>query len=94
MQRLENLINGGYREHGEKFDTSGLNPLFHRHYESKDRIEVQFCDSKGNVYETKRGRVGVTTGWKPVYLLMLTKRSVGSSYIIDHYTKFVRTVSK
>ena len=70
------------KEHGEKFDKSDLNADFIFAYESGERVEVQFRNDKGVVYETKRGRIGITTGWKPCFLLMLTRRSIGSSYTI------------
>ena len=58
-------------------DTSDLVPSFKRYYENKKRIEVDFG------YEKKRGTIGKTTGWKPKYFLILTKRSVGSMYTFD-----------
>lgn len=63
-------------------DNSNLNPAFHRFYNSDTRIEVAFRDKNGNEYERKRGTIGKTTGWKPVYILLLTRRSHGSSYTI------------
>lgn len=70
------------KEYGDKFDKSDLNTDFIYAFESGERVSVQFKDNNGEVYETKRGTIGITTGWKPVFLLMLTKRSLGSSYTI------------
>lgn len=82
-------------EYGDKFDDSDLAPQFIQYYESGARIEVEFVSSTtGKPYETKRGRVGVTTGWKPVFLLMLTTRSMGSPYTLgknDRVVRFVRS---
>lgn len=71
------------KEHGAKFDSSDLNQSFIPYFESGERITVDFG------YETKRGTIGVTTGWKPVFLLVLTKRSLGSSYTIGKDTKVI-----
>ena len=68
-------------EYGNKFDTSELNQNFVKYYENGKRITVDFG------YEKKRGTIGVTTGWKPVFLLMLTKRSLGSEYTINQKAK-------
>ncbi len=64
-------------QYGDKFDDSELNRNFIRAYESQERITVDFGDGM-----CKRGTIGITTGWKPVFLLMLTKRSLGSSWTI------------
>lgn len=68
-------------KYGSRFNSSDLAPQFIPYYNSQLRIEVGFT-SGGKIYEKKWGTVGVTTGWKPVFLLMLTKRSLGSSYIL------------
>lgn len=68
-------------EFGAKFNTDDLNPAFIPFFESGERITVDFG------YEKKRGIIGVTTGWKPCFLLMLTKRSLGSSYTIGKDAK-------
>jgi hypothetical protein len=71
------------REYGEKFNDSDLNPDFVKYYENGERITVDFG------YEKKRGTVGVTTGWKPCFLLMLRKDSTGSSYTIGKTDKVI-----
>jgi hypothetical protein len=70
-------------EHGSKFDPSSLNPAFIGAFNSQERITVDFG------YETKRGRIGVTTGWKPCFLLMLRVDSSGSSYTIGAEDKII-----
>ena len=74
-------------EHGERFDPSDLAPTFVPYFESGQRIEVKFSGG-----EVKRGRVGVTTGWRPAFLLMLTRRSIGSSYLLSPATAILRIV--
>ena len=75
------------REYGDKFDASDLNPEFVKYFNSQERIEVKF--SYG---EVKRGRIGVTTRWKPAFLLMLTLRSRGSSDVIGEGDHVVRVI--
>ena len=59
-------------------DYSDISKKFISYYESGDRIKVKF--SYG---EIKTGTVGMTTGWKPVFLLMLRSNSIGSSYTLS-----------
>lgn len=72
--------------HGDKFVTSDLNPDFIPYFLNNKKVEVDFG------YEKKRGTIGVTTGWKPCFLLMLTKRSTGSSYTIGKNDKVVKVI--
>jgi hypothetical protein len=74
-------------EFKDKFDDSGLAKKFIPYYENQNRIEV---DVHGE--GLKRGRVGVTTGWKPAFLLVLTSRSMGSSITLSDKDKIVREV--
>ena len=69
-------------------DTSFLDKRFDHYHKTQARIEVEF--SWG---EKKRGRVGITTGWKPCYILMLTTRSLGSSWILNEHVISIRQVS-
>jgi hypothetical protein len=82
-RNYQELITRKQREHGAKFDTSDLNQEFIKHYESGERVTVNFG------YEKKRGTIGVTTGWKPCFLLMLRSNSRGSSYTIGKNDKVV-----
>ena len=77
-------------EYGNKFDSSDLNKIFIPFFNNHKRVTVQFCNDKGKVYETKRGTIGVTTGWKPIFLLMLTSRSIGSSWVINKNCKIIQ----
>jgi hypothetical protein len=86
MTQYESYINKKAREYGDKFDASELDPKFIPYFNSGQRIEVDFG------YAIKRGTVGVTSGWKPVFLLMLTLRSSGSSYILDKDTTITKVI--
>ncbi len=83
MRNYQELITRKQQEHGNKFDASDLNQEFVKHYNSGERITVDFG------YEKKRGTIGVTTGWKPCFLLMLRRDSQGSSYTIGKNDKVV-----
>ena len=86
MRNFKELLDRKKREYGSKFDMSDLNADFIPFFENGERIEVDFG------YETKRGTIGITTGRKPCFLLMLTKRSTGSSYTINKNDKVIKVL--
>lgn len=86
MRDFQETLARKKKEHGEKFDPQDLAVQFIPYFENEKRIEVDFG------YEKKRGTVGITTGWKPGFLLMLTKRSMGSSYTLRSTDKIVRII--
>jgi len=86
MRSYQDYISLKKREFGDKFDPSDLSSQFVPYFENGRRIEVDFG------YEIKRGTVGVTTGWKPAFLLMLTKRSIGSSYLLGKNDKIIKII--
>lgn len=65
------------REFGERFDRSALDPRFVSAYNTGLRIRVR--SSHG---EEKTGTVGVTTGWKPVFILLANSRSRNSGDVL------------
>lgn len=79
---MNDLLTRGQQTHGIKFSPEDLSEKFVPYYNSGQRIEVEFPD--GTI---KRGTVGVTTGWKPIFILMLTKRSRGSSWSLHDSDK-------
>jgi len=67
-----------------EYDPSDLLPEFEPYYCNGDRelrVRVMFRD--GSI---KTGYVRKTTGWKPAYLLMAKKTSVGSSNVLSKGT--------
>lgn len=64
------------RHHGTKFSEAGLVDRF-RPYFRGPRIEVRRTYPSGEVW-IRRGRVGISCGWVPCFLLMATTRSLGS----------------
>ena len=71
---------------GEMLTCKGMNVMidysdcatkFAPYYENQQRIKVKTSEG------IKIGTVGKTTGWKPVFILMLRSDSTGSSYILS-----------
>ena len=87
--RYQDYLTRKKREYRENFNDVDLNKNFIPYYESQERITVKFCNKQGKEYERKRGRIGITTGWRPCFLLMLTTRSIGSSYTIGKKDKVI-----
>lgn len=63
------------------------------YFESQQRIEIEFLDKDNNIEFTKRGRIGVTSGWQPCFLLMLTTRSMGSSWTLTGNLRVKRVIT-
>ena len=66
-------------QHGV-FNNANLASDFIKYFESGERVKVQWVYD--NYTEVLTGTIGITTGWKPVFLLMRTSRSMGSPYVI------------
>lgn len=77
-RNYKEFINNKIKQYGVKFDTSDLNEEFIPYFENGERIAIKF-----NHGEIKRGTIGISSGWRPCFLLMLTKRSIGSCYTIN-----------
>jgi hypothetical protein len=65
-------------KYGGKFDNRQLAPQFAQYFNDGQRIRVRFPYG-----EVKTGTVGVTGGWRPTFMLMLTSRSIGSSWLLS-----------
>jgi hypothetical protein len=75
--KFEDLIYRKGTEHGAKFSIEDLADKFIPYYNSGERIKVRVGSS---IYH---GTVGVTTGWKPCFLLMTRRTAIGSSICLD-----------
>jgi len=75
--RYREAIERKAREHGAKWDASALDARFVRFFDSRERIKVETC---GMILT---GTVGMTTGWRPCFLLMRTRRSIGSAWTLS-----------
>ena len=83
MNNYDELIERAKQRYGEKFDASALASQFIPYFNSEERIKVKDYD------EELTGTIGVTTGWKPAFLLMRTSRSIGSSYILKENNQII-----
>lgn len=88
-RNYKDFINRKKKQYGDKFDDSDLSKQFIPYFENQKRIEVDLYGE-----DKKRGRVGVTTGWKPVFLLMLSTRSTGSAILLSDKDKIIKVVSE
>lgn len=82
--RWQHFLLRKYEEYGERFSVEGINQDFIRYYESQQQVKVRF-----EYGEVKTGRIGVTTGWKPCFLLMIRANSLGSSWTIGPKDKII-----
>ena len=73
-----------WKKEGKKFSSKNLAKQFIQYWESGEKIKVKFSYD-----EIKTGTVGITTGWSPVFLLMLTSRSKGSSTTLGKNDKII-----
>ena len=83
MNNFTDLVNCRTAQYGDKFDVSDLDKRFIAYYQNGQRIKVETCGM------IMTGTVGVTTGWKPAFLLMRTSRSMGSSWILGTESKLL-----
>ncbi len=65
-------------------DYSGIAKKFASYYGTNERIKVEFSHG-----EILTGTVGMTTGWKPVFLLIARSNSIGSSDILSDDDKII-----
>lgn len=81
------LIDARRDQYPISFDDSALAKAFIPHFNvgKRRRIKVQFHPSEKPVW----GFVGVTTGWKPTFLLMRNIRCHGSRYVLDDSCKIL-----
>lgn len=83
MRSYHDYLQGKRIAWGERFDESELDQRFRPYYESQERIKVQTLGME------LTGTVGVTTGWKPSFILMRTSRSRGSPWLLGRGDKII-----
>jgi hypothetical protein len=76
--------------HGAKFTDGALAPQF-RPYYAGPRVEVRTTYSDGTTH-TRRGRVGITTGHTPVFLLLPRRDSRASSDVLGPNDEIIRVI--
>lgn len=68
----------GKRKSDARFDPSDLADKFIEHFRENYRIQI-----KDEFGEKHSGYVGVTTGWRPAFILVFNKRCYGSSVLLS-----------
>jgi hypothetical protein len=64
-------------QYGDRFDTSELHSQFIPYFRTGQRIRVQSGE------HVRTGTVGVTTGWKPAFLLIHRSSDHGSADVLS-----------
>ncbi len=87
MSKYSDYCSKKAAEHGEKFSADELNSAFIEAFNngSQYRVLVDF----GYGEKPTWGYVGVTTGWKPCFLLMRRRGQYGSTETINSAAKIV-----
>lgn len=86
MIKYNDFIARKTREYGEKFSADDLNPAFINAFNNGDRFRVLVDFG----YDAPIwGYVGVTTGWRPCFLLMRRRGQHGSSETINANCKIL-----
>jgi hypothetical protein len=78
--RFSSYIARKTEEYGDKFDASDLSNDCIPHYNAGElrRVKVEWPDGT-----TQWGRIGVTTGWRPTFILLRDRRAVSSSVTLS-----------
>ena len=92
MERIET------HESGNIMDYSDIDKRFEPFYDSQERVEVTWKDGfedfsgYGSRTEGKKSRfyVGKSTGWKPIFLQIYSKSSVGGMSILSCAVESIR----
>ena len=74
-------------EHGDKFVPPTNAELLAPYLHTGQRVEVVMHDT------VQRGFIGITTGWKPIFILLRTKRSTGSWMTLGGNVRIVNQLS-
>lgn len=76
--------------HGDLFTDAQLHHQF-RPYYNGPRIEVRTTYDDGTTH-TRRGRVGITMGWAPVFILLPRSDSRSSSDVLHATDEIIRVI--
>lgn len=88
-REFDEFVERKRREHGEKFDPSELYEKFRKYFHTDRRVKIRaYYPDSGETY-TRTGRVSVTTGWKPAFLLMHRSNAHGSSDLLTERDEVV-----
>ena len=76
MTNYDEMVADKKAQYEGKFDASDLDPSFVQYFNSGERIRVETTD--GDAVDVRTGTVGVTTGWRPAFLLIHRSDALGS----------------
>jgi hypothetical protein len=79
--KFEQYIDRQRSQYGDKFDASELAPQFVEALNNGDRYRVKVQSPYGG--KPYWGFIGITTGWKPAFLLMFRRGQIGSSFLLS-----------
>lgn len=85
VQTYSAMVERFRRQWGEKFDPSSLEevaPSIRRFYGEETRVIVERTYSDGSTHR-RAGRISVTTGWRPAFLLVRRSSDMGSSDVLS-----------
>lgn len=94
MNEWERYVERAKREHGDKLDLSEVEAVsleIRRHFQGA-RIEVGRYVGTDEPF-IRRGRVSITTGWRPALMLMSRVDSRGSSDLLTGKDVLLKVVS-
>ena len=79
--RYEDMVERFTKKHGDKFSEQDLDQRFRPFYDSQQRIQVQYVKT---INDPKHyGTVGISSGWKPTFILMNNVRARSSSVTLN-----------
>jgi len=99
------LVNNGadkmLHTSGNEYDLSDLDVRFTPFYQSGQRVEVEWLEGfedysgYGARTEGKKARftVGKSTGWKPIYLQIYSRRARGGQAILSSAVKSIKAIN-
>lgn len=86
---------------GNEYDFSELDERFTKYYNSGQRVEVEWLEGYedftgyGSRTDGKKARfyVGKSTGWKPIYLQIYRRDSMGGQAILSSAVKSIKAIN-
>jgi hypothetical protein len=93
MRNYEETIARRKVKYAVNFSDESIDKELIQFFNSGERIEVAEIQPKGTPVKLLRGTVGITTGWKPCFLLMKRIDSMSSDILlIPGRYEFVRVI--
>ena len=77
MTKYEEYTAGKRRQYGAKFSPANLHAHLIEYFNTQVRVRVRFAHG-----EELTGRIGVTSGWVPAFLLMRRNSDRGSVHVL------------